>query len=76
MVKRVGKKYEVIVRFSGHQICLGMHEYRSEAIKAESIALKIRTEIDRHQNRTNLIDRYKVRESMAEMKNAAIEPGF
>ena len=78
-MKRIGKTYQVIVQFSGKKISLGPFAFRSQALIAEDVADKIRREIDQHHksnDRTRLIDRYKFREAMAEMKNAAIEPGF
>ena len=78
-MKRIGKTYQVIVQFSGKKISLGPFEFRSQAVIAEEVADKIRREIDRNHKaseRTRLIDRYKFREAMAEMKSAAIEPGF
>jgi hypothetical protein len=79
LVKRIGKTYQVIVQFSGKKISLGPFAFRSQALIAEDVADKIRREIDQHHKsneRTRLIDRYKFREAMTEMKNAAIEPGF
>lgn len=80
MIKRVGDKYSVDVRFFCRTIRIGTYEYRGKAMEAEAIALKIRSEIDRQhkaEETNRLIGRFRFREAMAGMKNMpAIEAGF
>ena len=63
-----GKKWQSQVMIQGTRISLGFFNYRADAIKAEEIAGKIRDGLSRRE----LIDRYRSRETLAEIKDSGV----
>ena len=70
-----GNKWECQIRIQGASILLGPYEYRSDAIKADEVAGKIREGLIRHQkavDRTKAIERFRFKEAESAIKDSGV----